>query len=432
MNYNTQMINNQNHSTHPELDSRHSVLDTESKTPKLRFPKFSMEWEEKKLIDLSENGFSNGAFNDPKKVGYGYRIINVKDMYVDGTINVDNLTRVGLDEKEFSKNRVEYGDVFFTRSSLVKEGIAYSNVNLNHANDLTFDGHLIRMRPIKEQYLPIFLYYNFTTKNARKQFIVRGKTTTMTTIGQEDIASVVITLPKFPEQTKIASFLSAIDTKIDQLTKKQTLLKQYKKGVMQKLFSQELRFKADDGSEFPEWEEKTLGEICNFTNGKAHENDIVENGRFIVVNSKFISTNGMVKKYSDKQILPLKKDDIVMVMSDVPKGKALGKCFLIDVDNQYTLNQRICCLQGREVYNPFLIYLISRNRYYLAFDSGVGQTNLKKEDVLNCPVYIPTSLLEQIKIANFLTSIDTKIDFVAKQLDVAKNFKKGLLQQMFV
>lgn len=96
-------------------------------------------------------------------------------MYVDGAINVDNLTKVEIDEKEFLKNRVEHGDIFFTRSSIVKEGIAYSNVNLNKADDLTFDRHLIRMRPIKKEFSPIFLNYNFATSNARKQFIKRGK-----------------------------------------------------------------------------------------------------------------------------------------------------------------------------------------------------------------------------------------------------------------
>lgn len=125
--------------------------------PQLRFPEFREEWEITPLINLSINGFSNGAFNDPNKVGSGYRIINVKDMYIDGTINIDTLNRVAIDEKEFSKNRVEYGDIFFTRSSLVKEGIAHSNVNLNTVDDLTFDGHLIRMRP-KKKFTLLFSY----------------------------------------------------------------------------------------------------------------------------------------------------------------------------------------------------------------------------------------------------------------------------------
>ena len=76
---------------------------------------------------------------------------------------------------------------------------------------------------------------------------------------------------------------------------------------------------------FGNWEEKRLGEVCEFWNGKAHEQNISENGKYIVVNSKFISQDGKVKKYSDNQISPLKKDDVAIVMSDIPKGKAIGK-----------------------------------------------------------------------------------------------------------
>ena len=107
-----------------------------SNVPKLRFKEFSEEWAEKKLLSLSENGFSNGAFNDPKKVGSGYKIINVKDMYIDGTINTNSLTKVALDEKEFLKNRVEYGDIFFTISSETPDEIGMSSVLLEDVKNV--------------------------------------------------------------------------------------------------------------------------------------------------------------------------------------------------------------------------------------------------------------------------------------------------------
>lgn len=125
---------------------------------------------------------------------------------------------------------------------------------------------------------------------------------------------------------------------------------------MQKIFKQEIRFKDDEGKEYPEWEEKKLGKLIYFENGKAHENNITENGNYIVVNSKFISTEGSVKKYSNKQICPLTKGSIVFVMSDVPKGKALAKCFYIDIDDLYTLNQRICALKPKSADTKFLYY----------------------------------------------------------------------------
>ena len=88
-------------------------------------------------------------------------------------------------------------------------------------------------------------------------------------------------------------------------------------------------------------EYKTLNDVTNFRNGKGHEKDISDNGTYIVVNSKFISTEGAICKYSNKQIVPLYKDEILMVMSDLPNGRALAKCFIVDKDNKYTLNQRI-------------------------------------------------------------------------------------------
>jgi len=400
--------------------------------PKLRFPEFTDSWESKKLIELSINGFSNGVFNDPKKVGSGYKIINVKDMYSEYYINTENLTLLDLDEKEFLKNKVNYGDIFFTRSSLVKEGIAHSKVNLSTDDDITYDGHLIRMRPNNLISNSLFLGYNFSTNTSRNQFILRGKTTTMTTIGQEDIATVDVFLPSLNEQTKIANFLSAVDEKLNLLKEKKALLEDYKRGIMQKIFNQDIRFKDDNGNDFEDWIETNLGGICEFENGKAHENEIDENGDFVVVNSKFVSTNGRVRKYTNKIISRLDKNDIVMVMSDVPNGKAIAKCYYIEEDNKYSLNQRICKIRVVKNDSKYIFYLINRNPYYLAFDSGVGQTNLRKDEVLDCPLYIPKDIKEQTKIANFLSAIDKKIELVTNQIQDTQEYKKGLLQQMFV
>jgi type I restriction enzyme S subunit len=188
-----------------------------------------------------------------------------------------------------------------------------------------------------------------------------------------------------------------------------------------------LRFKEFDDS----WRSKILGELIEFKNGKGHEQSIDENGKYVVVNSKYVSTAGRVKKYCNTQISPLFKGEIVMVMSDVPMGKALAKCYLIDRDNTYTLNQRICALKQKNVANEFLIYLVNRNEYYLSFDSGVGQTNLKKEDVLNCPLIVPPTITEQQKIASFLSAIDEKIQQLTRKKELLEQYKKGVMQQLF-
>lgn len=205
-------------------------------TPEIRFKGFEGEWVEKKLGDLTETGFTNGVFNDPSKVGRGYRLINVKDMFSGIGIDVDNLSLVDLDENEFKKNKVQYGDIFFTRSSLVKEGIACSNVNLSAHQDITFDGHLIRMQPCRKITDSIFLSYAFMTASSRRQFILGGKTTTMTTIGQSDIAVVEVALPTKTEQIQIGTYFRQLDALISKHTIQLQKLKQLKSACLEKMF----------------------------------------------------------------------------------------------------------------------------------------------------------------------------------------------------
>lgn len=403
-----------------------------SLAPKFRFKGFTESWEMKPLIELSVNGFSNGAFNDPKKVGSGYRIINVKDMYIDGTIKADTLTRVAIDEKEFSKNRVEYGDIFFTRSSLVKEGIAYSNVNLNEVDDLTFDGHLIRMRPNRELHSPVFLYYNFATKTARIQFIKRGKTATMTTIGQEDISKVEIIFPTLSEQQKIASFLSAVDEKIQHLTRKKELLEQYKKGVMQQLFSGKLRFKDEKGKEFPEWEEKRLGDVCSFFSGgtPASTNREFYSGKIPFIGSGNIYDSEVYSFITEEALNSssakiVEQGDLLYALYGANSGEvAISKI-------EGAINQAILCIRSEEN-NEYLYYvlLLNKDKIVAKYLQG-GQGNLSANIIKRLKYKLP-SIEEQNKIATYLSNIDTKIENIKNQITQTQTYKKGLLQQMFV
>jgi len=162
----------------------------------------------------------------------------------------------------------------------------------------------------------------------------------------------------------------------------------------------------------------TLGEIANFLNGKAHENDIVSNGKYIVVNSKFISTNGKVSKSSNSQICPIYKNDILMVMSDLPNGQALAKCFLVDKDDIYTLNQRICALTAKdnnEINTKFLLYIINRNQQLLRYNNGVDQTNLRRDQILEINIPVPP-LEEQERIVSILDRFDTLVNDISSGL----------------
>ena len=179
------------------------------------------------------------------------------------------------------------------------------------------------------------------------------------------------------------------------------------------------------------WEVKVIDEVVNYENGKAHEQDIKHNGKFIVVNSKFISTDGSVKKYTDKALCLAKKGEILMVLSDIPNGKAISKCFLVEKDNLYSVNQRICKLTPTKADAYFLFCLINRNKYLLAYDDGIKQTNLKNEDVLGCPLLLPKDEKEQQKIAACLSSLNEIIVAHSKKLATLKDYKKGLMQNLF-
>ena len=175
-----------------------------------------------------------------------------------------------------------------------------------------------------------------------------------------------------------------------------------------------------------EWEEHTLQDVVTFSNGKAHENCVNDDGDYILVNSKFVSTNGQVQKRVTSQLSPLRKSQFVMVMSDLPNGKALAKCFYVEEDNKYTLNQRICSFTSNDGnVSRFLMYQINRNKYYMRFDDGINQTNLKKSEVLSCPVFIPT-IREQEKIATLLCKIDDRIATQNKIIEKLETLIKAI------
>lgn len=237
------------------------------------------------------------------------------------------------------------------------------------------------------------------------------------------------------EQQKIADCLSSIDELIDAESRKLKALEKYKKGLMQKLFPAEGKTLPE--WRFPEfkhcgnWEQATLTKVAFYENGKAHENYIEEYGKYIVVNSKFIATDGEVTKHSNTANLLAKRGDILMVLSDVPNGRALAKCYFVDENDKYTVNQRICRLRPYDIDSLFLFYYVNRNKYFLDFDDGVKQTNLKKSDVLACLLLKPKEKREQQKIADCLSEIDTMITEQLKKIERLETHKKGLLQGLF-
>lgn len=182
------------------------------------------------------------------------------------------------------------------------------------------------------------------------------------------------------------------------------------------------------------WEVKKLGDVCSFFNGQAHEKSIDENGKYKLINSKFVSSEGENFKRTNNALSPLFVNDVVMVMSDVPNGKTLAKCFIVDKDDTYTLNQRICVIRSNYFDTRFLYYQLNRNKYLLSFDNGENQSNLRKDDILNCELFVPP-IPEQQRIVAVLDEAFAKIEKAKgnseQNLKNAKELFESYLQGVF-
>ena len=290
----------------------------------------------------------------------------------------------------------------------------------------------------------IMRWLSFWFNNDRNLEKVRnlatGTSNSMKNITKPDLMALDILIPSIQEQTKIANFLTAIDEKITQLTQKQDLLKQYKKGVMQQIFSQKLRFKDDDGREFPEWEEKKLDDILQIVIDNRGKTPPIESEGFPLlevnaIGSKHINYKA-VTKYVSKETYRnwfrkhLQKNDVLF--STVG---ATAQCSFYEEENLSVIAQNIVGLRFKKNYlGIFMFYLLTdvkNNHKFKQIEMSAVQPSVKVSQMIHLSFSIP-SLAEQTKIANFLTAIDDKITQTQTQLEAVKQYKKGLLQQMFV
>ncbi len=247
-------------------------------------------------------------------------------------------------------------------------------------------------------------------------------------ISSKQIEAIEIPLPPLPEQQRIVAIL---DEAFAAIAKAKSNAEQNLKNAKE-LFESYLQGVFENGKEI--WEEKTLDEVCEFRNGAAHEQHIDEDGKYILVNSKFISADGEKFKRTNNALAPLYVNDIAFVMSDVPNGKALAKCFLVDKNDTYTLNQRIGAIKSKVFVPEFLVYQFNRNRYLLSFNNGENQTNLRKGDILRCPIWLPSKEEQQtiVRQLDALRAETQKLEAVYQQkLADLEELKKSILQKAF-
>ncbi len=249
---------------------------------------------------------------------------------------------------------------------------------------------------------------------------------TMINLNQSTLRELVVQAPPLPEQRAIAAALSDVDAllaKLDALIAKKRDLKQ---AAMQQLLTGQTRLPGFSG----EWEVKNLPDVCRFRSGKAHEQHISEAGRYVCVNSKFISTDGSVRKFSSANFCPARKGDVLMVMSDLPNGRALAKAYLVEADDIYVVNQRVCALTAYRDCPEYLFYALNRNSYFLKFDDGVNQTHLLNNVFQKCPVLVPPNVVEQRAIATLLSDMDAEITTLEARRDKSQALKQGMMQAL--
>lgn len=396
---------------------------TAALVPKLRFPEF--RGEEEWTLTAGNSLFAQIKDRNPEP---GLPVLAITQEH--GAIPRHMIDyHVSVTEKSIESYKVvQVGDFIISLRSF-QGGIEYSRYH-----GICSPAYVILRRRVKgsddyfRHYLKTDCFIRVLTKNL--EGLRDGKM-----ISYAQFSELLLPIPDQDEQTKIAGCLNSLDELIAVQARKVGALKSHKKGLMQQLFPREgetqPRLRFPEFQNTGEWEVQRLDELARYENGKAHENDISENGRYIVVNSKFISTEGDVRKFSNEGFCIADEGDILMVLSDVPNGRAIAKCYFAESDDLYTVNQRICRIQPTKVNGRFLFYVLDRNSYFLDFDDGVKQTNLRKEVVVGFPLCVPPQPGEQQRIATCLSSLDALITAETQKHEALKTHKKGLMQHLF-
>lgn len=389
--------------------------------PQLRFKGFEDEWEEKKLGSLLK--FKNGINADKDAYGKGVKFINVLDILNNNYITADKIIgKVSIDSDILSKYIVNYGDVLFQRSSETREEVGTANVYLDKES-VTFGGFVIRGEKIGE-YEPFFMNNLLKSSSARKEITTKAGGSTRYNVSQEILSEVLVKFPSLEEQKKIADFFTLMDKKIEKQSEKVEALKIYKKGMMQKIFKQEIRFKDENGEEFSEWEEKRLGNVVNFYDNLRRP---IKEGERTKGIYPYYGATGIIDYIDDYifegQYLLLGEDGANIVTRSLP--------LIYITEGKFWLNNHSHIFSPKENLNIYYLKQYLETINYIPFNTGTAQPKLNIENVKKIPVNVPI-LKEQKKIANLLNILDKKIEKEEEKLEELRIWKKGLLQKMFV
>lgn len=411
------------------------------KTPKLRFPGFDGVWEEKKFGDiyrfLKTNSFSRAELNEEGE------IINIHY----GDIHKSNKSHFDISKeklsflkaKEIKGDFVKDGDLIIADASEDRFDVGKTIEVLNIGDKKVVSGlHTFLARPSDK--ILGFSGFLMRTENMKRQFWKIATGASVLGVSKTEVEKIKINLPQLPEQQKIASFLSGVDAWVENLREQKKSLESYKKSLMQKIFSQEIRFKDENGNDFPEWEEKRLGEVCEMKNGYTFESSNYDNnGKYKIITIGNVQ-NGFLSLDKTNCISILPKDiqrHQILNISDllISMTGNVGRVCLVNEEN-CLLNQRVGKIVSNSslVNNDFIYQKLNTKEFEFKMQSlaqGGAQGNISKGDILGFKLQVP-SIPEQQKIAEFLSSIDTLLESKQQQITKAEEWKKGLMQNLFV
>jgi type I restriction enzyme, S subunit len=436
-------------------------MQKQKNIPQLRFPEFKGEWERKKLGDICEkiqDGNYGGDY--PKATEFlkeGIPFLTSKTIGQDGNIMEEKIDYISIEKhQQLKKAHLKLHDVLFTNRGSNVGSIGLVNERIAHGN---IGPQITLLRCTKEVHY-LFLKEIMSSDVIQKQVNSQNSGSAMNFFGIGETSKFKIPIASFEEQKKIATFLTAIFEKAQALKQKKTLLEQYKKGVMQKIFSSAGKdamhcvFTDDKGKVFPKWERKKLGDIFSFrvTNSYSRENLNYDNGEiknihYGDIHTKFQSHFDLSKEYvpfinSEVELKRIAEGNYCkegdLIIADASEDYAdVGKCIeIINLNGEKVLAGLHTILARPDKHKMslgFSGHLMQSENIRLQIKTiaqGSKVLSISATRLSNINIDIPSEK-EQTKIATFLSALDEKINHTENQIQQTEQYKKGLLQNMF-
>ena len=381
--------------------------------PKLRFPEFSGEWEEKRLDSLS---LINPKPGDLPEVFSYIDLESVKN----GVLLQEKIIK-----KEEAPSRaqrlLEEKDILFQTVRPYQR----NNYFFNSKSPTVASTGYAQFRVNKNNY-PSFLYQYLYTNNFVKNVLDRCSGTSFPAISTNDLLEICLHIPSLAEQQKIADFLSNVDSIITAETKILNTLKKKKKALMQKLFTRQLRFKSDDGTDFPTWEEKKLGECV----------EILDSQRKPIESKERANRKGEYPYYGASGIIDYIDDylfegESILLGEDGANIINRNSRLAFIATGKYWVNNHAHIMKANADNLNYFICEYLESLDYSKICAGSAQPKLTQDVIRNLTIKAPCKE-EQQKIADCLSSLDSLIQTQQKVVTTWQQRKKALLQQMFI